>query len=450
MNGRIPRKYRDPSGRSPSPKPRVWIAGLLGIVKYIVPVLFLFLIALLGVHILGNGAVARTVSPEIENYSFNPVCRWRGKIKKDESLYIALTEAGISPRVVYDIDRGLDDIFDVRKIQPGDMVMVDLDSLGRMVNFELERSPWKHYNINRNGDTLLGTVDSIPLSYVIRAVKGETKSTLWGSMANLGVPAEAILKFTDILSFDIDFLTETRDGQSFALMYEEYFFEGERIDVGRVIAAHYWLADTNYGGIYYMDPDSTQGYYTLSGKNTKKALLRTPLTYRRISSHFSNSRFHPILKIYRPHHGVDYAAPSGTPVSASGDGTVVYAGWKGGYGNYIEIKHTGGKIYTCYGHLKSYARGIRKGAKVYQGQLIGYVGSTGLSTGPHLDYRVRVGGKYVNPLRYAFPDGPPVKGKYMAEFRARAKDYLALLDVLTPPIKPTKPYEEFVGGEEKN
>ncbi len=394
------------------------------------------LLLFLGIHLLIPRAEAMPVNPNIDKFEFNPVCRWCGTIKKDESLYIALTEAGMGPRVVYDIDCGLDTVFDVRKVQPGDIVTVDLDCAGSLMRFDLERSPWEHYTVKRVDDTLFtAEKDTIPLTYVLRAVKGEVKATLWNSMASLGVPAEAILKFTDILSYDVDFLTETREGQRFALMYEEYYFDGEIIDVGRVMAAHYWMADTNYGGIYYMDPDSNQGYYTLSGKNTKKALLRTPLTYRRISSHFTHSRFHPILKIYRPHLGVDYAAPSGTPVSASGDGTVIFAGWKGGYGNYIEISHTGGRIVTCYGHLRGFARGIRRGKRVHQGQLIGYVGSTGLSTGPHLDYRVRVNGNYVNPLKYAFPDGPPVKSKYMAEFREQAIGYMALLDVLTPPIR---------------
>lgn len=423
------------------------ILSLLPYLKWPGIILGAGLLLLIGTQLLTPRAEAMPVNPATDKFDFDPVCRWCGTIKKDESLYIALTNAGMSPRVVYDIDCGLDTVFDVRKVQPGDFVTVDIDSTGSLMRFDLERAPWEHYTVQRVEDTIfVSEKDTIPLTYVLRAVKGEVKATLWNSMASLGVPAEAILKFTDILSYDVDFLTETREGQRFALMFEEYYFDGEIIDVGRVMAAHYWLDDTSYGGIYYMDPDSNQGYYTLSGKNTKKALLRTPLTYRRISSHFTHSRFHPILKIYRPHLGVDYAAPSGTPVSASGDGVVTFAGWKGGYGNYIEIRHSGGKIVTCYGHLKSFARGIRRGKRVHQGQLIAYVGSTGLSTGPHLDYRVRVNGKYVNPLRYAFPDGPPVKSKYMAQFREQAEGYMALLDVMTPPIQD----EKFVKIESEN
>ncbi|RKZ31590.1 hypothetical protein DRQ36_01465 [bacterium] len=430
MNYPSPRKYRKGTSKTP----------ICNIRALKIPGFFVGAAVILvsGLYLIGGEASATIVNEHPEKYSFNPVCRWCGKIKRDESLYIALTNAGMSPRVVYDINLGLENVFDVRKVMPGDLVFVDLDSLGNMFRFELERSPWEHYSVVRHGDTLLGSKDTIPLTYVLRAVKGEVDNTLWESMAGLGVPAEAILKFTDILSYDVDFLTETRPGQKFAIMYEEYYFNGEQIDVGRVMAAHFWMSDTNYAGIYYMDPESTAGYYTLKGKNTKKALLRTPLVYRRISSFFSHRRFHPILKIYRPHLGVDYAAPIGTPVSASGDGTVIYAGWKGGYGKFIEIKHTGGKIHTMYGHLSRFASGIRKGVKVRQGQVIGYVGSTGLSTGPHLDYRVTVNGSFVNPLKYAFPDGPPVKSKYMADFGSKAKSYLTLLDMLTPPVKPAE------------
>lgn len=431
---RVPRKYRF----HPDDPVRTTIierfSNILGRLKWPGLIVGAGILIFAGIQLFVPRAEAMPVNPQDSDFDFTPVCRWRGIIKKDESLYIALTDAGMKPQVVYDIDCGLDDVFDVRKVLPGDMVTVDLDSTGSLVSFCLERSPWEHYNVVSEGDSLIASKDTIPLTYVLRAVKGEVGATLWESMISLGVPAEAVLKFTDILSFDVDFLTETRAGQRFALMYEEYYFDGEPIDVGRVMAAHYWMGDKNYGGIFYMDPDSTKGYYTLSGKNTKKALLRTPLTFRRISSHFTHSRFHPILKIYRPHLGVDYAAPSGTPVSASGDGTVIFAGWKGGFGNYIEISHTGGRIVTCYGHLKSFAKGIRRGKKVHQGQLIGYVGSTGLSTGPHLDYRVRVNGQHVNPLKYAFPDGPPVKNKYLAEFKEIAESYMALLDVLTPPV----------------
>ena len=423
MRRPIPKKFR---GASKRPSLFTLVSGLR------IPGLLLLAALLTGgvFYFLGSGAQAKPLCPDFSPAPFDPVCRWRGEIKKDESLYIALTDNGFSPRVVYDIDRGLDGILNLRQILPGEKFCVDTDQNGKLVRFELERSPWEHYYVTREEDSFIGEKDTIPLTYVLKAAKGEVKGTLWESMIAEGIPAEVVLRFTDILSFNVDFLTETRDGQRFALLYEQYFFDGKPIDVGRVMAAEYWISDTSYGGIYYMDPDSSEGYYTLAGKNTKKALLKTPLVYRRISSYFSHRRFHPILKIYRPHLGVDYAAPTGTPISASGAGTVVFAGRKGGFGNFVHIKHNG-NIETMYGHMSRFAKGIRKGVRVKQGQLIGYVGATGLATGPHLDYRVKVGGKFVNPLRYAFPDGPPIKGKYMKDFKAKANDRERLLRMLS-------------------
>ena len=433
MRRRIPSKYRGKKSPNNTDKLLLGLRFLLSGLKIPAILIITGLLTVSIVYLFGGKTQA---GPALiaDNKHFEPVCRWCSVIEKDQSLYIALTEAGMTPRVVYDIDCGMKDLFDPRKIKPGDRVTVDLDSLGNLVSFELERSPWESYFVSKDAETdsFIGIKDTIPLTYILKAAKGEVEATLWQSMSDLDVPAEAILKFTDILSYDVDFLTETRPGQKFSIMYEVYLFKGEIIDVGRVMAAHYWLADTNYAGIFYMDKDSTQGYYNLAGKNTKKALLKTPLVYSRISSHFTHSRLHPILKIYRPHLGVDYAAPTGTPVSASGDGTVIYAGWKGGYGNFIEVSHTGGSIHTMYGHLSRFAGGIRKGVRVKQGQVIGYVGSTGLSTGPHLDYRVTVKGKHVNPLKYAFPDGPPVKKQYMAHFKETAGSYLQLLDMLSP------------------
>jgi murein DD-endopeptidase MepM/ murein hydrolase activator NlpD len=159
-------------------------------------------------------------------------------------------------------------------------------------------------------------------------------------------------------------------------------------------------------------------YYDCDGNSVRRVFLKSPLNYRRISSYFSNRRFHPILKTYRPHHGVDYAAPTGTPVVSIGDGRVTKAGWNGGMGNYVEIRHN--NIYTsCYGHLSRYGRGVRGGVRVKQGQIIGYVGSTGLSTGPHLDFRVKKYGSYVNPLTIDYPRGEPVGEERKEAFFAK-------------------------------
>jgi murein DD-endopeptidase MepM/ murein hydrolase activator NlpD len=182
--------------------------------------------------------------------------------------------------------------------------------------------------------------------------------------------------------------------------------------------------------VLYQSPDGRREHFEPSGKSTRKAFLKSPLNYRRISSRFSYRRFHPIFKRYQPHLGVDYAAPVGTPVVASGDGVITFAGWKRGFGKIVEIRHPNGFV-TSYGHLSRFARGIRKGRPVKQKDLIGYVGSTGCSTGPHLDYRVKANGRFVNPLRMVAPPVNPVKKEHMADFQKHRDNLLYALDFLT-------------------
>ncbi len=317
----------------------------------------------------------------------------------------------------------------MRRIYPGDRYRLEYYPNGDARYFELIRSPWERYVVQRGGDSLVAVKDTIPLTRIIFVAQGVVENTLWESMRSLNIEPEAIMTFTDILAYDFDFVTDTRNGHRFKLAYEKVLFGDSVVAVGRVLLAQYITPQKEYTAVWYVDPDGRSGYFDLRGKSMKKSLLKAPLTYRRISSHFSHRRFHPILKIYRPHLGVDYAAPTGTPVVASGNGVITYAGWNGGFGNFIRIKHNNG-IETTYGHLSRFAKGIRKGVKVKRGQVIGYVGATGLATGPHLDYRVKVKGKFVNPEKYAFPAEPPVPRKYRKQYRRYAASVLEGVNLL--------------------
>jgi murein DD-endopeptidase MepM/ murein hydrolase activator NlpD len=203
-----------------------------------------------------------------------------------------------------------------------------------------------------------------------------------------------------------------------ALSFLTYVRPDGSFKLGRIEAAEFVNRGRRLPAIWFEAPDGSADYYDLDGKSLKRQFLKSPLKFTRISSGFTMRRFHPILKRYRAHPGIDYAAPSGTPVQAAGNGVVAFAGWKRGYGNIVEIKH--GKAYeTSYAHLARIARGLRRGLRVSQGALIGYVGSTGLATGPHLDYRFSKNGKFVNPLAQSFPSGDPVAPAYMALFAER-------------------------------
>ncbi|MBI5197066.1 MAG: M23 family metallopeptidase, partial [Nitrospirae bacterium] len=252
-------------------------------------------------------------------------------------------------------------------------------------------------------------------------------------ISSIGGDKEGLLlafQVSDIFAWDIDFATDLRQGDPYKLVVEGLYQDGKFRKYGYVLSAEFLNQGETYRA-YRFENDGRPDYYDESGKSLKKAFLKAPLNFRRISSGFSNSRYHPILKVYRPHHGLDYAAPSGTPVSAVGDGTVLFSGWKGGYGKVVILRHPGG-YKTYYGHLSRMGSGIREGKRVVQGDIIGYVGSTGMTTGPHLHYEVRVNDRAVNPLSLKIPRKQSVPDGRLAEFqntRDRMNEQFSLIRV---------------------
>jgi len=239
------------------------------------------------------------------------------------------------------------------------------------------------------------------------------------------------LKLSDIYAWDIDFSSDIRSGDSVKIIVEELWVGEVFKGYGEILAAEFMNNGTVYTA-YKFKTDGYVDYYDSKGKSLKKALLRSPLKFKYISSRFSKRRFHPKLRVYRPHLGVDYAAPTGTPVSSAGSGKVLFAGYKGQNGKMVRIKHRGGYI-TYYGHLSRIPKKIRKGVKVSQGDIIGYVGSTGLATGPHLDYRIKFNGRFVNPLKIKLPRGTSVPKKLMASFRKVVDSFESRLASIAQP-----------------
>lgn len=224
-------------------------------------------------------------------------------------------------------------------------------------------------------------------------------SSFWAAAIEVNLDPHSLMELAAIFDWDIDFNTEFRKNDSFSVIIEAKLLAGKFHHFGKILAANFVVNGKNHAAIRFQTSNGRVDYFDLSGNCLRKNFLKAPLKYTRISSRFSAHRFHPILKIVRPHWGVDYAAPSGTPVRSLADGVVIFAGRNGGYGNYCKIKHGSSPYITGYGHLKGFARGIRKGKHVKQGQIIGYVGKTGLATGPHLDFRVYYYGKPINPLK---------------------------------------------------
>jgi len=359
------------------------------------------------------------VEPEV---SRPQPCFIGGEVKRGSSLYYSLLKAGLRPSQVQRIVDLLKRKVDLRRSRPGDSYRLRLMEDGSLLDFVYQRGDYE-YRIR--GDSL--QVAAVPYEDVVRGLEGTVQSSLWEAMRPNCPDAELIMKFSDIFRWDIDFLTEPRRGDRFRLLYIERDQGGKFAEYGEILCAQYISRSKVYTAIFYEDSTGYGDYYDLRGKSLRKVFLRAPLNYRRISSRFSYHRLHPIYKVYRPHLGVDYAAPIGTPIVASGDGVISFAGWNDGFGRFIKINHGGGYV-TTYGHLSRFAKGIRKGKRVRQGQLIGWVGQTGVATGPHLDYRFIVNGRYVNPLRVHLPAARPLPKRHWVDFLARREVLLKALD----------------------
>ena len=249
-------------------------------------------------------------------------------------------------------------------------------------------------------------------------------------MSTSEIKPAIILAFADMFAWKIDFLTDCRHGDKYKIIYKITTLEKkDTVISSEIIAGQYITITSTNTAIQFVNSKGDDGYFDENGKSVKSAFLKAPLQFKRISSYFTKKRFHPILKYYRAHEGIDYAAPIGTPVSAVGDGIVKKSQYSGGYGNLVIIKHTNG-YETYYGHLSKYGKGIKKGAKVKQGQVIGYVGSTGLSTGPHLDFRIKKNGTFFNYLTMKMPPTTTLTGKDKENFDLQKQDLIAKLNDL--------------------
>ena len=349
-------------------------------------------------------------------------------VKKNEFLANILQREGVSYNTVNYIDRNCRGVFDVRKIKVGNkyVFLETRDSVptAKYWIYEIDRTNYAVFQLTDSLSAWRGEKEVIT---EIEHVGVEIKSSLWNAMAEAGCDYSLILELSDIYAWTIDFFG-IQPGDSCKAIYEKKYIAGDTVSfgIGNIYAAYF---KNNGEGKYAFcfEQDGRKEYFDENGDNLRKAFLKAPLNYRRISSTFSNGRMHPVYHVVRPHHGVDYAAPVGTPVQSIGDGTVIAKGWdtKGG-GNYVKIKHNS-TYTTTYMHLKGFAKGISQGCKVKQGQTIGYVGSTGASTGPHLDFRLQKNGTYIDPLKFKSPSAEPVKKENMERYKAIVDSLMVVL-----------------------
>lgn len=339
-------------------------------------------------------------------------------IKKNEFFANILLREGVGYNTINYIDRKHRDIFDVRKIKYGNKysILKTRDSIpqARYFVYEIDNV---NYAVFELCDSLRAWRGEKEVITRVRNVGVEIQSSLWNAMTEAGCDVSLILELSDIYAWTIDFFG-IQPGDSCKVIFEERYIGSDTVPfgIGDVLAAYFKNNGEGRYAFRYVQDDRKE-YFDENGDNMRKAFLKAPLNYRRISSKFSNSRKHPVYHVVRPHHGVDYAAPTGTPVQSIGDGTVIDKGWdKKGGGNYLKIKHNS-TYTTTYMHLNGFANGISKGCKVKQGQTIGYVGSTGTATGPHLDFRLQKNGTYIDPLKFKSPSAEPVKKSEMEQYQ---------------------------------
>ena len=351
-----------------------------------------------------------------------------GQVQKNEFLANIMQKEGVDYNTVNYIDRNHRDVFDVRKIKVGNkyVFLKTHDSIptAKYWIYEIDRT---NYAVFQLTDSLSAWKGEKEVVTKIEHVDVEIKSSLWNAMADAGCDASLILELSDIYAWTIDFFG-IQQGDSCKAIFEEKYLLGDTVPfgIGDVLAAYFESGgDSKYA--FGFTQDGRKEYFDEKGDNLRKAFLKAPLNYRRISSKFSNGRMHPVYHVVRPHHGVDYAAPIGTPVQSIGDGTVIAKGWdKKGGGNYVKIKHNS-TYTTTYMHLSKFGKGIAQGVKVKQGQTIGYVGSTGASTGPHLDFRLQKNGTYIDPLKFKSPSAEPVKKENMERYKAEVDSLMVVL-----------------------
>lgn len=314
------------------------------------------------------------------------------------------------------------------QLVPGKVVRATATADGKLVNLRYLNGG-NLVSVDRKGNDLVVKQDAAQLERRVLMKSAEIRNSLFGATDAAGLSDSIATQIADIFSTDIDFHRDLRKGDRFSVLYEVFYDRGEPVKTGRVLAAEFVNQGKAYNAVYFSYAENEGGYYTADGKNLRKQFLRSPLEFSRITSGFTNARFHPVLQTWRAHKGIDYGAPTGTRVKATADGVVEMAGRSGGYGNVIVLRHQS-KYTTWYGHLSAFAKGLRKGKRVSQGEVIGYVGATGLATGPHLHYEFRINDVHQNPLRVAMPSAPPITPELKPKFEQTAKQYVERLDLL--------------------
>ena len=338
-------------------------------------------------------------------------------LKPGQTLRELFNELGMAPHEIYGATRASERYVDPRQLRVGAPWSAYLGANGRLQRFEMVLPGRGELTLERVGGQWQPAWRKLRRESRVRAIRGTLEGALESSMARAGAAPELAYLLADVLQWDLDFSRDLRRHDEFRVLFEEVMVEGHEPRPERVLAVSYAHAEGRALEAFLFGSATDAGYFDGEGKPLQKMFLRSPMPYSRVTSKFSNRRFHPVLGVFRPHHGIDYGAPTGTPVRVTASGAVVEADWSGGGGKTVKVRHPNGYL-TAYLHLSRFARGIRPGARVRQGDVIGYVGATGLATAPHLDYRIQVHGRWIDPMTLAIVPAEPVPSPRRAEFLA--------------------------------
>jgi len=379
-----------------------------------------------------------------------------GTIQSGQSLFAALVSQGVPETSIHPVVASLQQVFDFRRSQPGHDYEADVDPAGAITWIRYRTAPETIFEARRIEEGLYESRQvPVELTIEVHGLSGVVSTSLIGAFIQSGERESLAQEFVEVFQWDLDFSSDVRTGDAFRIVFEKVFLDGEFLRYGRVLAAEY-RGQRAAATAFLFEAEELTGYYLSDGQSVERLFLAAPCRYRRISSLYDPNRLHPVLGVRRPHLGVDYAAATGTPVYAVADGTVTFAGRRGGNGNLVSIRHA--HAYDSgYAHLHRFARGIRAGSVVEQGQIIGYVGSTGLSTGPHLHFALKRNRQFVDPLGEHDIRRPPLRGRALRDFQRLRNQLQAELERLPIPdvqqLDPERVQEgsveamDFVGGD---
>ncbi len=352
------------------------------------------------------------------------------KIKSGDSLSSIFKKHSLSANLLHRIVHSSETAKQLTDIRPGETLLLELDQDDNLQRLQLVHNKIRSLEITPNQDSFSALELNRDVEIRSAHTSGTIQSSLYVAAKEAGLSENLIMELANIFGWDIDFALEIRAGDRFTVIYQEDYLDGEKLRDGPILAAEFVNRGRSYQALRYEDETGRADYFTPEGRSMRKAFLRAPVDFRRISSRFTQERWHPVLGKKRPHMGVDYAAKVGTPIKAAGDGKIIHRGTKGGYGRTVIIQH-GQRYTTLYAHLSRYNKKAKNGSRVKQGDTVGYVGKSGLATGPHLHYEFRVNGVHRNPLTVKLPAAEPIAKRYLEDFKLKTQPLLARLETIS-------------------